>query len=172
MSNLDEIRILQKRAGITINEGVNDNILYHFTTLNNLIPILRKFILNPSKNGYVSLTRNPKTKWMDYNIHSLVKFTLDKSILKNRYKIEPYADIKNNDNDISYSKNSEYYQSEERIKGDVYIKDALIGITIPSKNDWVKDFGWEFEDEDTTAEEYYDDVLSFLKDNNIKYNVN
>jgi hypothetical protein len=172
MDNLDEIKILQKRAGIIVNEGVNDNILYHFTTLNNLISILRKYTLIPSKNGYVSLTRNPKTKWMDYNIDSLAKFTLDKNILKNRYKIEPYADIKNNDKYISYSKDSEYYQSEERIKGDVHIKDALISITIPSKTNWIKDFSWEFEDEDVTAEEYYDDMLSFLRDNNIKYNVN
>jgi hypothetical protein len=171
MNNLDEIKILQKRAGIIVNEGVNDNVLYHFTTLNNLIPILRKFILNPSKNGYVSFTRNPKTKWMDYNNHSLIKFTLDKNILKNRYKIEPYSDIRNNDSHISYSKDSEYYQSEERIKGDVYIKDALVDITIPSKNNWIKDYGGEFEDEDITAEEYYDNILSFLRNNNIKYNI-
>ena len=50
-----------------------------------------------------------------------VKITVDKNKLKYKYKIEPYADLTVDDGESDeyslYSKQSTWFQAEERIKG-------------------------------------------------------
>lgn len=126
------------RDFISISEGKQVGTLYHFTRLGNLSNMLDDGFDMTSNNEYISFTRDYNL--IDYETRKnqlaknakmsnnwgedyFVRLSIDGDKLSNRYKIEPFMDIKNG---VSH-KSSE---SEERIKGKSSLDDYIIQIDI------------------------------------------
>lgn len=158
-----------------IDEAKQVGILYHFTSYPAMIKIIKDgFKLKGMGETYVSLTRN-KNMQSD-TISNSVRITIDGDALSNKYKIEPYADTTAGyGRKAIYKKGITGDESEERINADKYngvvdiskyIKDIDVKkplLHIPNDED---DF--EQEPEYLSA---YQELISTLKKNNIKYNI-
>jgi hypothetical protein len=134
-----------------LNEIVNDSLLYHNTSMENLLGIIESnFTLIPGfddgdEDGYVSFSRYKDMPDQEHDPEFEVKITVDKNKLKYKYKIEPYADLTVDDGESDeyslYSKQSMWFQAEERIKGPVDIKRAIVNISLPNEDEWVEEEG-------------------------------
>jgi hypothetical protein len=172
-----------------INEGVNDNHLYHDTSLENLLKIIKSnFVLKGQ--DYVSFSRYKNMPNQEFDPEFEAKIVVDKNKLKTRYKIEPYVDPLDDEEDDDYSlysKQSEWFQAEEIIKSPVDIKNSIVYIELPNENKWfeetskyiVTDYGdsktkrLRKKDEPipTKIKNMFKSVINGLKKNNIPYKI-
>jgi hypothetical protein len=77
-----------------LKEAKQVGILYHFTSLNNLKPILESGVLLSTKGRkYVSFTRNKNLSNLGED-NSQVRLTINGDNLSNKYKLLPYAQTK------------------------------------------------------------------------------
>ena len=129
---------LQELAGININKEVlseegmyynprNNNYLYHYTNWSTMYNIIKSgYVLknegeyNGGKgdflNNYTSFTRDRHLNW------GWVCIVLDRDKLSQKYKITPYDDY------IINKKVKKRSESEEKIKGPIYIKDSIVKV--------------------------------------------
>lgn len=144
--------------------------LYRFVSYNNLIRLINSnFTIKPSPaSSYISFTRN-KNLTSD-TISSNVRITIDGDKLSERYKINPYADIK-----AGYSKATQD-ESEERID----IRKYPQGINIANCITNIDIRTPESQTEEDTEFEYsytppslldYIKLKDLLKQKGIKYNI-
>jgi len=127
-----------------LHEITNSNLLYHNTSMGNLLGIIKSnFTLIPSEEGYVSFSRYKNMPDQEHDPEFEVKITVNKDKLKHRYKIEPYADLTIDDDEYDdyslYSKQSKWFQAEERIKGPVDIKKAIVNVSLPNEDKWIEE---------------------------------
>ena len=162
---------LQELAGINVNtellneEGMyynprNNNYLYHYTNIYNLLGILEDgFILKApyshydGEKRYISFTRNK-----NFNFGADVRIVINRDKLKQRYKLEPYHYNPFREDDSIHKT-----QLEERIKGDVNIKNSIVMVYIETTN-------YQFNKE--SINEYKKILipcLKILKQNNIPF---
>ena len=96
------------------------NYIYHNTNIDSMVLICKSnLILKYSdNNGFVSFTRDKHLDWGN------VCITINKDKLSNKYKIIPYDDSIIN---MDMGKRTE---SEERIKGNVDIKNSIVSVYI------------------------------------------
>jgi hypothetical protein len=174
-----------------LKEITDNNLLYHNTSMENLLRIIKSnFTLTPSEEGYISFSRYKNMPDQEHDPEFEVKITVDKDKLKYRYKIEPHADltIDDEEDDYSlYSKQSRWFQAEERIKGPVDIKRAIINISLPNEDKWVEEEGQYIvshykgstssrlrEPDEPISKSIlnmYKNVTALLKKNNIPYTI-
>jgi hypothetical protein len=77
-----------------LKEAKQVGTLYHFTSLNNLKPILESGILMSTKGRkYISFTRNKNLSNLGVE-NSQVRLTINGDDLSNKYKLIPYAQTK------------------------------------------------------------------------------
>jgi len=119
-------------------EGINDNYLYHDTSLENLLGIIKNnFVLKGQE--YVSFSRYKNMPNQEFDPEFDAKIVVDKNKLKTKYKIEPYVDPLDDEEREEYSlysKQSKWFQAEERIKSPVDIKNSIIYIELPNEKIW------------------------------------
>lgn len=85
-----------------LNEAKQVGTIYHFTSLNNLLPILKSGVLVSTKGRkYVSFTRNKNLTNLGVE-NSQVRFTIDGDNLSNKYKLIPYTQTKPENPNDSY----------------------------------------------------------------------
>jgi hypothetical protein len=174
-----------------LNEGINDNYLYHNTSLENLLKIIKNnFILKGEHRGYVSFSRYKNMPDQEFNPELEVKIVVDKNKLKTKYKIEPYVDPQDDEEEEEYSlysKQSKWFQAEERIKSPVDVKNSIVYIEIPNEKKWFEEasqyvvthYGGNTsrrlrkEDEPipSNIKNMFKNVLDGLKKNNIHYKI-
>jgi hypothetical protein len=125
-----------------LNEEVNDNFLYHNTSLENLLGIIKSnFILYPS-DEYVSFSRYKNMPNQEYNPKLDAKIVIDKNKLRTKYKITPYVDPLDDEEEEDYSlysKQSKWFQAEEIVKGPVDIKNYIKIIELPNEKQWYEE---------------------------------
>lgn len=147
--------------------------IYHFTSYKNMIEIIRGGFhlksgfmkMGPnytSDREYVSFTRNKSFK--SDSVYVQVRITIDGDKLSNKYKIEPYSDLKG-----GYGRSHNNDESEERVKIDIRkypngidIRSYILSIDLKSDS--------EYADDDNILT-YYNDLKSSLKRNHIDYNI-
>ena len=121
-------------------------LLYHWTESHNLIYILRMGKLGQPdvdsydprsgysgvKNGWVSFTRNKNYRVRGSNVDC--RFTFDGDILRNKYKIRPYADgYMMIGGDDKPSGDKRRMEAEEVVDGPINLKDGCILIELDKK---------------------------------------
>lgn len=143
-----------------INESKSVGILYHYTSLENAIKIIKENQLksNISDQGIqsISFTRNKNFhKNKNFNgISNECRFVIDGNKLSNKYKISPYAQK-------DFEKSSENFEAEERITSShsftIPINTFLVNIDVTvDKFKLLMDF------------KLYMQLFSLCKDNKIK----
>lgn len=141
--NLIELKsLIKEELYLILNEKVNDNYLYHNTSLENLLKIIKtNFILKGEPHKYISFSRYKNMPDQEHNPEFEAKIVVDKNKLKTRYKIEPYVDpLDDDEGEYSlYSKQSKWFQAEERIKSPVNIKNSIIYIELPNEKKWFEE---------------------------------
>lgn len=112
-------------------KDINQPHLWHHTTFNNLVEILKDNTLFTSRDGWVSLTRRPD---LDF-ISNQVAIKLDKDKLRNKYKIKPFAWFDGLEDDFEGEGDGFYrHESEERIPGSITdLDNYILEILIPQK---------------------------------------
>lgn len=125
-----------------ITEGVNDNFLYHNTSLENLLGIIKSnFILYPS-DEYVSFSRYKNMPDQEHDSKLDAKIVIDKDKLRTKYKSIPYVDPLDDEEEEDYSlysKQSKWFQAEEIVKGPVDIKNFIKIIELPNEKQWYEE---------------------------------
>jgi hypothetical protein len=184
-------QVIKEEIYEILNEGINDNYLYHNTSLENLLKIIKNnFILKGEHRGYVSFSRYKNMPDQEFNPEFEVKIVVDKNKLKTKYKIEPYVDPQDDEEEEEYSlysKQSKWFQAEERIKSPVDIKNSIMYIEIPNEKKWFEEtsqyvvthYGDNIsrrlrkEDEPipSNIKNMFKNVLDGLKKNNIHYKI-
>lgn len=143
---------------IILTEGINDDVLYHFTRENLIIRILESNRLEVSDNyNTVSLTRN-----FDLETFGNVRLTLDKKKLSQNYSISPfYYDVSDGRNEKRPRNPLVDTEREEVIKKDINNLDKyLIQIDIyQGTNRWLSE----------QAKETYNKIIQLKP--NIKVNL-
>lgn len=162
-----------------LNEAKQVGDIYHFTSYENMISIIDSdFKLKSSRKdgdteSYISFTRN--RNMTSPTIYRDVRITVDGDALSNKYKIEPFADVK-----AGFGRKSKD-ESEERINvikiGDeVDIKKYIkqIDILDPSMLKENEDEYAADDMEDAPGPSFLSQFYSLvdhLKKKNIKYNI-
>lgn len=162
----------------SLNEAKQVGDIYHFTSYENMISIinddfnLKSFGSNPD-NSYISFTRNKNMS--SPTIYKDVRIIVDGDNLSNKYKIEPFADIK-----AGFGRKSKD-ESEERVN--VFKKNDKIDIKKYIKSIDILDPTMLKENEDEYAADDMEDapgpsklskfyeLIDVLKKKNIKYNI-
>ena len=125
-----------------INEEVNDNFLYHDTSLENILGIIKSnFVLYPS-DEYVSFSRYKNMPNQEYDSELEAKIVIDKDKLRTKYKTTPYVDPLDDEEEEDYSlysKQSKWFQVEEIVKGPVDIKNSIKIIELPNEKQWFEE---------------------------------
>jgi len=110
--------------------------LYHSTSLHRAFNILKSRRIQPSADGYVSVTRDPRLNYAQRHHDDLdhhdqrsgppvyVTFAIDQELLRSRSRVEPYN--WGYSRDIDDDPKSE---SEERVRGSVPMS-AIVGVII------------------------------------------
>lgn len=176
MNNEQDVIILNNIIQEILGEGKQVGILYHFTSYGSMIDIINNnLVMNPvigdKQSPYLSFTRN---KHMVSNtISQNVRIKIDGDKLSEKYKIEPYADIK-----AGYGRNIGVDESEERINlkllpNGVDITKSLISLDIL---DIIQTFSNipndDFEEEEPPMLSNYFKLLKLLETRpDIKYNI-
>ncbi len=136
-NNIQDYRTMIKLTDLLF-EGINDNYLYHDTSLENLLGIIKNnFVLEGQE--YVSFSRYKNMPNQEFDPEFDAKIVVDKNKLKTKYKIEPYVDPLDDEEEEEYSlysKQSKWFQAEERIKSPVDIKNSIIYIELPNEKIW------------------------------------
>jgi hypothetical protein len=176
MNDNHDVTLLNNIIQEILGEAKQVGILYHFTSYRSMIDIINDgLIMNPvigsKQSSYLSFTRN---KYMKSNsISQNVRIKIDGDMLSERYRIEPYADIK-----AGYGRHLFTDESEERINlkllpNGVDISPSLINLDIMNISDIIN----HIPDDDIVEEEppmlsSYIELLELLKVNpSIKYNI-
>ena len=166
-----------------LNEAKQVGDIYHFTSYENMISIinddfnLKSFGID-SDNSYISFTRN--RNMTSPTIYRDVRISIDGDNLSNKYKIEPFADVK-----AGFGRNGRYRkskdESEERVN--VFKKNDKIDIKKYIKSIDILDPTMLKENEDEYAADDMEDapgpsflskfyeLIDVLKKKNIKYNI-
>jgi hypothetical protein len=114
-----------------LNEGVNDNFLYHSTAIRKMKMILESNTLKTSEHNVISFSRN-KNFWFGYLTSNSIRIVLNKKLLSHNYKIDSF-DFFNyktvwDENSKSYNKvatkkwdssRKKDYEYEERISENI-----------------------------------------------------
>jgi hypothetical protein len=121
---------------LNIDEAKQVGIIYHFTSVNNLIGIVRKNVMY-SNLGYISFTRNSRLGYNDAEVR--IMFDGDK--MSNKFKFEPFQHkgAYSYDKDIETIRKSYGGEWEESIKKNK-IKDILKYIKRIDILDEIKDY--------------------------------
>ena len=127
---------------IDITEKVNDQYLYHNTSLNATMSIIKLGAIghgddyNPMigyqslSPGYVSFSRSKKYRSAPGAGRAEVRFVFDYQALKRKYRIEPFADGMVVNGDKFLKGGERRWESEEIVWGPVQIKDGLVRIEL------------------------------------------
>ena len=159
-------------SNVSLKEAKQVGVIYHFTDYESALKIIQdNYVLKNIKPDadnemYVSFTRNRDLK--SPTISRNVRFTIDGDALSNRYKVEPFADVK-----AGFGRRSSD-EAEERINvepigGKLDFSKYLKAIDVMKPGQIVST-----DDEDETVPEFlsgYYNLIDYLKKNNIKHNV-
>ena len=154
----------------SLKEAKQVGTIYHFTDYEAALAIIKdNYVLKnlrPDADGetYVSFTRNRDLK--SPTISRNVRFTIDGDSLSNRYKTEPFADVKAGFGRRS-SDEAEERVNVEPIGGKLDFSKYLKAIDVMKPGQIVPG------DEDEEVPEFlsgYNNLIEYLKKNNIKYN--
>lgn len=176
MNNEHDVILLNNIIQEVLGEGKQVGILYHFTSYGSMIDIINNnLVMNPvienKQSPYLSFTRN---KHMESNtISQNVRIKIDGDRLSERYKIEPYADVK-----AGYGRNIGVDESEERINlkslpNGVNVSKSLINLDILDIIQILnRNPSDDFEEEEPPMLSNYLKLLKLLETRpDIKYNV-
>lgn len=159
-----------------LNEAKQIGNLYHFTFFqegNTLFKILKSGVLKPSsarmeKNGYISFTRNKSLGNLQF--YKPVRITIDGDKLSNKYKIQPYSQLKPETDydkeygsDIGYSKANNNSEFEEIINSNKYGGSIEI---IP----YIKQIDIKKKNFSNANKQYKDKILKICQEKNISIN--
>ncbi len=128
--------------------------MYHFTSFENLIEILKSNSLKEGNSNYISLTRNKNYYKNADDVPANIRLTLDAEKINNNYKIFPFQhqyfqDVKGNiiksfwkghpDRDLSFKEYEEIIKTKElknlnkyliKISYSNYLKDKFLNNNI------------------------------------------
>jgi len=155
-----------------IKEGKQVGKIYHFTSYESALDIIKdKYVLKnikPDADGetYVSFTRNRDLK--SPTISRNVRFTINGDTLSNKYKVEPFADVK-----AGFGRRSSD-EAEERVDvapigGKLDFSKYLLSIDVMKPGQIVN-----MDDEDETVPEFlsgYENLIKYMNANNIDFNL-
>lgn len=137
------------RISDIINEGVQDEYLYHWTSYIGIKEIIAAGQINPGKAGFVSLTRDPRYIVTRVNGPGASRITIDKRKLSQNIKVYPHDESHTSKNQFSVARRSE---SEERVDGPILLK-YIVSIDLPKyfspdilRND-LKNAGSDYQDQ-------------------------
>ena len=156
----------------SILEGKQVGTIYHFTSYESALGILKdKYVLKnltPDADGetFVSFSRNRDLK--SPTISRNVRFTIDGDALSNKYKVEPFADVK-----AGFGRRSSD-EAEERVDvlprgGQLDFSKYLKGIDVMKPGQIAAS-----DDEDGDVPEFlsgYENLVKYMKANNIDFNL-
>ena len=144
-------------------------ILYHFTTVSNMVDILEGNFIRPTRyaggnisNGYVSLTRNKN--FDSPALDTDVALALDGDSLSDSYKIEPFNYFHHAKIPGKLFNKPSSREQEERVEGEITPVDKYIrGIVINTNNissseiEKIKSYGYpiEFGNRATSIQKYF-----------------
>lgn len=163
--------VQEKIPSNNLKEAKQVGTVYHFTDYEAALSIIKDgYILKnirPDADGeiYVSFTRSRDLK--SPTISRNVRFTIDGDTLSNRYKVQPFADVKAGFGRRS-SDEAEERVNVEPIGGKLEFSKYLKAIDVMKPGQIVPG------DEDEEVPEFlsgYYNLIDYLKKNNIKHNV-
>ena len=153
-----------------LKEAKQVGTIYHFTDYRAAMNIIKdKYVLKNystyPNDTYVSFTRNRDLK--SPTISRNVRFTIDGDALSNRYKVEPFADVK-----AGFGRKSSD-EAEERINvapinGKLDFSKYVKAVDVMKPSQIVPD------DEDETVPDFlseYYKLIKYLDSNNVDYNL-
>jgi len=159
-----------------LNEAKQIGDIYHFTSIEALTEMVKEYNSitldisggSESASGYYSFTRNPNLGTLSEEKHH-VRIKLDGDKMSNKYKFEPYADVKSGED---FLKGGSHFESEERInaKGKSldltpYIEE--ITMVDPKSFGEYLDMSWKNTKYYEPQLKDYEYVISWIKNNNI-----
>ena len=115
------------RISDIVNEGVQDEYLYHWTSYNGIKKIIADGQINPGKAGFVSLTRDPRYIVTRVSGPGASRITVNKRKLSQTIKVYPHDETHLSKNQFSVASRSE---SEERVDGPILLK-YIVSIDLP-----------------------------------------
>lgn len=185
-------QLIKEEIFKVLNEEINNNYLYHNTSIENFLSIIKDNFILKSPKGFISFSRNKNMPDQEFNSEFEVKIIIDKNKLQTKYKIKPYVDpLDDHEEDeyTLYSKQSKWFQSEEITKSPTDIKNSIAYIELPDKQKWIeneaqyiKTYSPKFGSMTKTLRppgspipkkfnNMYENTIKLLKKNNISYKI-